>query len=94
MRESTSRWLGGVSTFWLMQPMDQDIYSEWDPVAQSTALLSSGRRGCVDGYTRQCDNELSACSREHSDMAIDSSPSSTPNGQHTSPSHMGKHNME
>nr|XP_056717108.1 zinc finger protein Helios isoform X4 [Euleptes europaea] len=39
----------------------------------------------TDGYM-PCDNELSP-EREHSNMAIDLT-SSTPNGQHTSPSHM------
>ncbi|XP_044526672.1 zinc finger protein Helios isoform X2 [Gracilinanus agilis] len=39
----------------------------------------------IDGYIT-CDNELSP-EREHSNMAIDLT-SSTPNGQHTSPSHM------
>ncbi|KAM7153904.1 zinc finger protein Helios isoform 5-T6 [Macrochelys suwanniensis] len=39
----------------------------------------------TDGYIT-CDNELSP-EREHSNMAIDLT-SSTPNGQHTSPSHM------
>ncbi|XP_006891986.1 PREDICTED: zinc finger protein Helios isoform X3 [Elephantulus edwardii] len=39
----------------------------------------------VDGYIT-CDNELSP-EREHSNMAIDLT-SSTPNGQHASPSHM------
>uniref|UniRef100_A0A8C8SXG6 IKAROS family zinc finger 2 n=1 Tax=Pelusios castaneus TaxID=367368 RepID=A0A8C8SXG6_9SAUR len=39
----------------------------------------------ADGYIT-CDNELSP-EREHSNMAIDLT-SSTPNGQHTSPSHM------
>uniref|UniRef100_A0A2K6BT61 IKAROS family zinc finger 2 n=1 Tax=Macaca nemestrina TaxID=9545 RepID=A0A2K6BT61_MACNE len=39
----------------------------------------------IDGYIT-CDNELSP-EREHSNMAIDLT-SSTPNGQHASPSHM------
>uniref|UniRef100_A0A8C9F5Z8 Uncharacterized protein n=1 Tax=Pavo cristatus TaxID=9049 RepID=A0A8C9F5Z8_PAVCR len=39
----------------------------------------------ADGYIT-CDNELSP-EREHSSMAIDLT-SSTPNGQHTSPSHV------
>uniref|UniRef100_A0A8C8YHJ3 IKAROS family zinc finger 2 n=1 Tax=Panthera leo TaxID=9689 RepID=A0A8C8YHJ3_PANLE len=39
----------------------------------------------IDGYIT-CDNELSP-EREHSTMAIDLT-SSTPNGQHASPSHM------
>uniref|UniRef100_A0A8C6B6Z9 IKAROS family zinc finger 2 n=2 Tax=Odontoceti TaxID=9722 RepID=A0A8C6B6Z9_MONMO len=39
----------------------------------------------IDGYIT-CDNELSP-EREHSSMAIDLT-SSTPNGQHASPSHM------
>ncbi|XP_026503568.1 zinc finger protein Helios isoform X1 [Terrapene carolina triunguis] len=40
----------------------------------------------TDGYITSGDNELSP-EREHSNMAIDLT-SSTPNGQHTSPSHM------
>nr|XP_020864397.1 zinc finger protein Helios isoform X6 [Phascolarctos cinereus] len=40
----------------------------------------------IDGYITSGDNELSP-EREHSNMAIDLT-SSTPNGQHTSPSHM------
>ncbi|XP_047914318.1 zinc finger protein Helios isoform X5 [Anser cygnoides] len=43
----------------------------------------------ADGYIT-CDNELSP-EREHSNMAIDLT-SSTPNGQHTSPSHMASTN--
>nr|XP_009912238.1 PREDICTED: zinc finger protein Helios isoform X2 [Haliaeetus albicilla] len=43
----------------------------------------------ADGYIT-CDNELSP-EREHSGMAIDLT-SSTPNGQHTSPSHMASTN--
>uniref|UniRef100_A0A8D0ZZ13 IKAROS family zinc finger 2 n=1 Tax=Sus scrofa TaxID=9823 RepID=A0A8D0ZZ13_PIG len=40
----------------------------------------------IDGYLTSGDNELSP-EREHSNMAIDLT-SSTPNGQHASPSHM------
>ncbi|KFQ77326.1 Zinc finger protein Helios [Phaethon lepturus] len=44
----------------------------------------------ADGYITSGDNELSP-EREHSGMAIDLT-SSTPNGQHTSPSHMARTN--
>ncbi|KFW06686.1 Zinc finger protein Helios [Eurypyga helias] len=44
----------------------------------------------ADGYITSGDNELSP-EREHSGMAIDLT-SSTPNGQHTSPSHMASTN--
>ncbi|NXF93817.1 IKZF2 protein, partial [Eubucco bourcierii] len=44
----------------------------------------------ADGYITSGDNELSP-EREHSNMAIDLT-SSTPNGQHTSPSHMASTN--
>ncbi|KFP09232.1 Zinc finger protein Helios [Egretta garzetta] len=44
----------------------------------------------ADGYITSGDNELSP-EREHSSMAIDLT-SSTPNGQHTSPSHMASTN--
>uniref|UniRef100_A0A8V0YC96 IKAROS family zinc finger 2 n=1 Tax=Gallus gallus TaxID=9031 RepID=A0A8V0YC96_CHICK len=44
----------------------------------------------ADGYIT-CDNELSP-EREHSSMAIDLT-SSTPNGQHTSPSHVASKGM-
>ncbi|XP_035747775.1 zinc finger protein Helios isoform X3 [Egretta garzetta] len=45
----------------------------------------------ADGYIT-CDNELSP-EREHSSMAIDLT-SSTPNGQHTSPSHMATNSVK
>uniref|UniRef100_A0A3Q3ATY8 IKAROS family zinc finger 2 n=1 Tax=Gallus gallus TaxID=9031 RepID=A0A3Q3ATY8_CHICK len=45
----------------------------------------------ADGYIT-CDNELSP-EREHSSMAIDLT-SSTPNGQHTSPSHVASRRVD